>query len=132
MAGNNNAKPAKQAKPATNAAMAETAGNAAEQIAPLAAGPGDAFAGFGDTFLDGFEPMHTIGPEDMGNFSVAVFDAVAGLIAGAGFLVRQDGEEVAPYGDGIRAVRFGQGEGITAVTTDGRKFILQYGEVYDQ
>lgn len=75
------------------------------------------------------EPVCTIGPEDMEQFSVAVFEAVASLIAGAGFLVRQGGEQTAPFGKDILAASFRQDGSITAATTDGRKFILKNGEV---
>lgn len=75
------------------------------------------------------EPICTIGPGDMGAFSVAVFEAVASLIAGAGFFVRHSGEQVSPFGRDILAANFQQEKGITAVTADGRKFILKDGEV---
>lgn len=83
----------------------------------------------GGKVLGGLEPICTIGAEDVDKFSVAVFEAVASLIAGEGFAVRHDGEEFAPFGKDILAASFHQGKGITAVTSDGRKYILSNGEV---
>lgn len=105
MAGNTNAKSTEQKKQAKDAAMAEATDGTAEQaVAPLV-------------------------PGDMKEFTNTVFETVASLIAGAGFFVRQDGEQGTPTGKDILVASFRQGSGFTAVTADGRKFILKDGEV---
>ena len=105
MAGNTNAKPTKQTKPATDATVVEATDGTAEQaVTP---------------------PV----PGDMASFTSNVFETAASLIAGAGFFVRQDGEQIKPIGKDILAASFRQGKGISAVTADGRKFILKDGKI---
>lgn len=150
MAGKNNAKSAKQTEPAADAAMAETVGGTVEQAVTPFLPEGEAVPGMtlhvnGKTITESgvseqpaplagsnpyeLEPICTIGPEDLEQFSVAVFEAVASLIAGAGFLIRQGSEQAAPFGKDILAASFRQDGSITAATADGRKFILKNGEV---
>lgn len=105
MAGNTNAKSAKQTKPAKDATVVETTDSATEQ------------------------PVTPPVPGDMASFTSNVFETAASLIAGAGFFVRQDGEQTKPIGKDILAASFRQGNGFTAVTADGRKFIMKDGEV---
>lgn len=133
MAVKTNAKTAQQAEPAADTAMAEAAGGAAEQaVTPIPEGNGisEHPAPAEGSGLYELKPVCTIDPEATA-LIVTVFEAVASLIAGAGFLIRQGGEQAAPFGKDILAASFRRDGGITAATADGRKFLLKNGEVHE-
>lgn len=152
MAGKNNAKPAEQAKPAKDAAMAEATNGAAEQAvtplvpegeagtsAPPAEDDAQPGAGADESQSDGAEEFDTamwfpgtdrqgsearFNPDHVREFIKTAFQAFALMLIEADVRVRKNGEEVSPSWEDLPAVTLRQDE-VVFVTCDGRKFKLK-------